>query len=136
MNGAGATLQAAAMIALQTAPGIGGVYDGVPLQEAFPHAVVECGPESDWSHKNGTGREIRLAVTVRDKSEQPARLRGLVAEAEAALETIAADLDGWRLVTLQYLRSRVVREPQARSANGAAPAWAGVIEYRARMLAQ
>lgn len=136
MNGAGATLHAAAMIALQTTPGIGGVYDGVPLQEAFPHAVVECGPESDWSHKNGTGREIRLAVTVRDKSEQPARLRGLVAEAEAALETIAADLDGWRLVTLQYLRNRVVREPQARSANGAAPAWAGVIEYRAHMLAQ
>jgi hypothetical protein len=49
---------------------------------------------------------------------------------------LAADLVGWRLVTLQYLRSRVVREPQARSANGAAPAWAGIVEYRARMLAQ
>ena len=44
----------------------------------------------------------------------------LVAEAEAALEAMGQDLGGWRLVTLHYLRSRVVREPQARSANGAA----------------
>lgn len=82
----------------------------------------------------GLGLALR-APSVRDKGERPARLRGLVAEAEAALEAMGQDLGDWRLVTLHYLRSRVVREPQTRSANGAAPAWAGVVEYRARMLA-
>ena len=41
---------------------LGAVYPGPPLQAAFPHAVVECGAETDWGHKSGRGRELRLAV--------------------------------------------------------------------------
>jgi hypothetical protein len=36
-----------------------------------PYAIVETGPEIDWSHKSGAGRELRLAVTLRDKGERP-----------------------------------------------------------------
>jgi hypothetical protein len=119
-------LQAAAITALQNAGGIGGVYDGPPLQAAFPYAIVECGPESDWSHKSGAGRELRLAVIVRDEGERPARLQRLMAEAEAAIDTMAGVLETWRIVTLRFTRSHAVREPKG--------AWAGMIEYRARML--
>ena len=122
---AGQQLQGAAMAALQAAPGIGGVYDGPPLQAAFPYAVVEAGPEGDWGHKSGAGREVRLSVTVRDEGERPARLHRLMAQAEAAMEGMAAP-EGWSIATMRFVRSRVVREPRG--------AWAGVIEYRARML--
>ena len=125
MTGAGAALQAAAVSALQAAPGIGGVYDGPPLQAAFPYATVEVGPESDWSHKSAAGREVRLAVTVRDQGERPARLHRLMAEAEAAMNLLEA-IDGWTVVTIRFLRSRVVREARG--------PWSAVIEYRARML--
>lgn len=126
MSGASEALSAAAIAALKTAPGIGGVYDGSALQAAFPYAVVECGPESDWSHKSGTGRELRLAVVVRDAGERPRRLRALMSEAEAALEALGAELEGWRLVSLAFLRSRTVSESRGK--------WTGVSEYRARLL--
>jgi hypothetical protein len=123
---AGAALQAAAIAALQEATGIGGVYDGPPLQAAYPYAVVETGPEIDWGLKSGTGREVRLAVIVRDQGERPGRLHRLIAEAEAAMSGLAA-VEGWQIVTMRFLRSRVVRETRG--------PWSGVIEYRARMLA-
>jgi hypothetical protein len=123
---AGQQLQAAAVAALRAAPGIGGVYDGPPLQAAFPYAMVEAGPESDWGHKSGIGREVRLAVTVRDEGERPARLHALMAEAEEAMEGLSPPSD-WSVVTMRFVRSRVVRDPKG--------PWAGMIEYRARMLA-
>jgi hypothetical protein len=128
---ASASLQAAAIAALREAPGLsGGVYDGPPLQAAFPYAVVECGPESEWGHKTGAGRELRLAVLLRDKGERPARLYASTGAAETALEAFAAiaEPEGWQLVTLRPVRSRTVREPGG--------TWLGVIEYRARMLAR
>ena len=106
------------------------VHGGPPLQAAFPHAIVETGPESDWSHKSGAGRELRLAVTIRDRGERPDRLRHLTAQAEAAVAAVEA-VEGWQLVTLRFVRSRIV----APARGGAEAEWAGVIEYRARLLA-
>lgn len=126
MSGASGALTAAAVAALDGVAGLNGAYDGPPLQAAFPYAVVEAGPERDWSHKSGEGRELRLAATLFDKGERPARLRALMAAAEAALDGIPVELDGWRLVNLVFLRGRMLRSNVA--------AWSGVIEYRARML--
>jgi hypothetical protein len=128
MSGAGIMLQAAAIEALEALE-LGGVYPGPPLQAAFPHAVVECGAETDWGHKSGRGRELRLAVTLRDAGERPDRAQAFAEVAEA---TIAAglDVDGWRLITLALLRRRILAEGRAGRAG-----WAVTIDYRARMLA-
>lgn len=117
-------LQQAVMASLQAIGRIG-VYDGPPLQAAAPYAVVEAGPETDWSHKSGAGRELRIAVSLFDKGERPVRLRALIGEAEEALDGLGSPA-GWQLVSMQFLRSRLVRDPKG--------LWAGVIEYRARML--
>lgn len=126
MSGAGAALVEAALTALRAVEGLNAVTDGPPLAAAFPYAIVEAGPESDWSHKSGEGRELRLAVLVRDKGERPTRLRGLVAEIEDAAAGIGPDLDGWRLVNLVFVRSSMLRSNAA--------AWSAAIEYRARLL--
>lgn len=122
MASASGALQAAAVAALRP---LMAVYDGPPLQAAFPYAVVEAGPETDWSHKTGEGREARIAILVRDAGERPERLRTLMETAQAAVDGIAAT-EGWQIVTLHFLRGRVARETK----NG----WAGAIDYRARML--
>lgn len=125
MSGAGQALAGAALAALRRVEGLNQVYDGPPLSAAFPYAVVETGPESDWSHKSGEGRELRLAILVRDKGERPARLRTLAAAVEAEAATIGPDLAGWRLVNLVFLRASMLRESGA--------AWSAAIEYRARL---
>lgn len=129
MSGAGAALRSAAIEALEALE-LGGVYPGPPLQAAYPHALVECGPESDWGHKSGPGREIRLAVTLRDSGERPERAQAFADVVEAAMEA-GLDVEGWRLVTLALLRRRTVAEGR-----GGRAGWAVAIEFRARMLAE
>jgi hypothetical protein len=126
MSGAGQALAEAAQAALRAIADLNGVYDGPPLTAAFPYAVVETGPEGDWSHKSGEGRELRLSLLLRDKGERPARLRGLVSAVEAAAGEIGPDLAGWRLVNLLFLRGSMLR--------GTGAAWTAAIEYRARLL--
>ncbi len=126
MSGAGQALVEAAVAMLRTVNGLNGIYDGAPLTAAFPYATVEAGPESDWSHKSGEGRELRLSILVRDKGESPARLRSLAVTVEAGVIAIGPELAGWRLVTLIFLRSSMLRGRDA--------AWTAAIEYRARLL--
>jgi hypothetical protein len=130
MRSAGQEIQAAAIAALKPVAGLSGAYAGPPLTAMTPYATVEAGPETDWSHKSGKGREVRLAVTVRDRGERADRLQEIAAAVEAALESMAAEMGGWRIVSLQFLRSRTVP-----AGKGSAPEWAAVIEYRARLLA-
>lgn len=126
MTGAGEVLTAAAIARLARIRVLAGVHEGAPIQAARPYATVETGPEVDWSHKTGLGREVRLAVTVRDQGERPERLRMLLAAAEAEMSDLAP-ASGWTIVTLSFLRSRIVAEGRT--------GWAGVLDYRARMLA-
>lgn len=125
-KGAGEALADAVIALLRPIGGLNGIYEGVPIQAACPYALVEAGPERDWSHKTGVGREVRLAVVLRDQGERPARLRRLAADAEAALGGLGA-ADGWQLVTFDFVRSMIVAQSAGR--------WALTLDYRARMLA-
>lgn len=127
MTGASEALRAAAVAALEQVGGIGRVHDAPPVTAAAPHALVEIDAESDWGHKSGTGREVRLAATLRGDGERPIRLRSAAGAAEAALRDLSRDLGAWRLVTMQHVRTREVRRPKG--------GWAIVIEFRARLLA-
>jgi hypothetical protein len=129
MSGAGEALQAAAIEAL-AALELGGIYPGRPLQAAFPYAIVECGAETDWGHKSGRGRELRLAVTLRDCGERPDRAQAFAQVAEAAIEA-GLEPEGWHLVTLAMTRRRTLAEGR-----GGAAGWIVAIDYRARMLAE
>ncbi|HST37118.1 MAG TPA: DUF3168 domain-containing protein [Allosphingosinicella sp.] len=125
MNASDALAQGAAA-ALAAVSGLTGIHEGRPVQAAAPYALIETGPELDWSHKSGVGREVRLAITLRDRGEHSTRLRALAAEADAAIEALTGETGGWRLVSLVYARGRLRAE-----ANGE---WSAVSEYRARML--
>ncbi len=130
MTDAVRTLQSAAVTALEAHPTLAdvltGVYDGPPPRAAFPYIALSDGPVSDWSTKTATGREIRLAVTVWDDGEEPARLHDLIGHAEDALAALPRDLPGWRVASCVFVRSIVARDP--------AGPWAGLVEYRVRML--
>lgn len=122
---AGGALQEAVASALTGEPALTGVYDGPPARAAFPYVVVDGGTEVDWSHKSGRGREVLLAVTLWD--EQPARLHALADRMETAVDAIA-EVGGWQLVNIAFLKRRIVRD--------AAGPWAAAMDFRARLLAE
>lgn len=123
---ASSALIAAAIAALKDVPGLSGAHEQAPFQAAVPSATVGVGMETDWGHKSGAGRELRLSVTLRDEGESPARLRALSGAAQAALEGIETD-GGWRLVTLVFVRSIFAAQAPGK--------WTAGLDYRARMLA-
>ncbi len=122
---AGGALQEMLAARLAAVPGLSGVYDGPPARAAYPYVVLDAGSESDWSHKNGAGREVLVAITVWD--EQPARLVALADAVEAAAAG-AESPAGWSMASLRFLRRRTLRD--------VAGPWATAIDFRARLLAE
>lgn len=98
------------------------VFDAPPARGGLPYAVVDEPVLSDWSTKSWSGREGRVVLTLHDGGERPVRLRGLLAAAEDGLP---ADLgEGWRVVRLALMRSRVLRVGDR---------WRGTTEFLVRM---
>lgn len=130
MSDASETLQTALVTALQSHPvlaeELSGIFDGPPPRAPFPYISVGDGLTADWSTKTATGREIRIALTVWDDGESAARIYQLVGHVEDAVAALPRDIPGWRIASCVFLRSFVARNPAA--------AWAGLIEYRVRML--
>jgi Protein of unknown function (DUF3168) len=131
MTDAVRTVQTALVAALETHPALAvalsGVYDGPEPRAAFPYISVTDGLVSDWSTKTAIGRELRMALTVWDDGEEATRLHDLIGHVEDAVAALPRDLPGWRVVSVLFLRSLVARD--------AAGPWAGLVEYRLRVLA-
>lgn len=132
MSGAVAVLQQAAVAALRADPvlaeELSGVFDGPPPRARFPYLAIGDALEGDWSTKTEIGREIRLPLTLWDEEANPTRLNRLMAAAGDALAPLSGVHQGWRIVSVQFLRSAVTRT--------AAGPWAGLIEHRIRLMAE
>jgi hypothetical protein len=121
---AGATIQAALATSIGSVAELTGVFDGPPARATFPYAAIDASTETDWSHKNGSGREVLVAVTLWD--DQPARLQSLADEIEARVLAIEVASE-WQLVSLSLVRRRTIRD--------VAGPWATAVDFRARLLA-
>jgi Protein of unknown function (DUF3168) len=103
------------------------VYNRAPPRARFPYLLISDGQVSDWSHKSGIGREIRLGLTLWDNAPAPAALLERADAVTQQMEQFPRDLPGWRLATLLYLRTLVSRSPDGPSA--------ALIEFRLRLTA-
>ncbi|RJF90784.1 DUF3168 domain-containing protein [Sphingomonas cavernae] len=123
-------VEAALMAALKGHAALTGATNGVLLagtgRATPPYVRLGESIAADWGTKDARGREIRVAVTLVDQGESAVRLHRLMAMAEEAIEGMARDADGWRLASIAFLRSRVMRD--------AAREWSGMIEYRVRAI--
>ena len=120
-----AMLQAAVVASLEGLD-VTGVFDAPPVRCALPYAVAEEAVLADWGTKDMAGREGRLAVSIHDGGERPVRLRVLAGAAEDAVGAMPRDLgEGWRVASLVFVRSRIVRDGVR---------WVAVSEWRIRML--
>jgi Protein of unknown function (DUF3168) len=123
-------VQAAAISALQAHPQlpslVSGIYDGAPARAQYPYIVVADAPSIFWGSKDVLGREIALVITVWNSPNHTQSLTALMGMIEDAIAGMNRVLAGWKVTTLNFTRSRIIRTP-------AAP-WSGLVEHRVRVL--
>jgi hypothetical protein len=106
---------------------VNGVFDAPPQRAVRPYLLVDDPVLTDWSTKDQDGREVRIAVLVRDTGPARQRARALAGEVEAAIAAMPAALEGgWRIVSRVLIRSRLVAEDETRLT--------AIVEHRVRML--
>jgi Protein of unknown function (DUF3168) len=103
------------------------VFDGPPAKASVPYVVVgECSG-TDWSTKDVPGRELRLAFTIVDEGETPARIGAIMPRLEAAAHAVVmGGIAGWDMGSFVLVRSRLVASAPGK--------WSAVMDYRLRVL--
>lgn len=103
------------------------VHDGVPGKSAPPTLIVGDCTGSDWGTKDKGGRELRIALTIEDDIETPARIGSIMPLADAGVQRVTGMISGWQVGSLRLIRSRLLRTNAGR--------WNALMDYRIRVLA-
>ena len=80
-----------------------------PVAASPPHLALVASAGIDWSTKTARGREIRLALELAGRGDDPAQTAVLAQRVEQRIATLAPQQAGYRIVVTQFLRSRVER---------------------------
>ena len=103
------------------------VTEEVPTRASPPWLAIAASASTDWSCKSNAGREIRIAVELHCRGDQPDTAADIVSAVERRIATLPSTQTGFSVVTAQFTRARA----EQRSAN----ARAILLEYRFRLLA-
>ena len=103
------------------------VVEEAPSRTALPWLAVAASASADWSAKDVAGREVRIALELHCRGDQPAAAGDLTAAIEARINALPPDQAGLRIVSITFLRARA----EQRAANTRAI----LLEYRFRVLA-
>lgn len=106
---------------------INAVVEEAPARTALPWLAIAASASADWSTKDQLGREVRVALELHCRGDQPDTAGNLVAAIENRIRALPAAQQGFRVVSVQFLRARA----EQRAANTRAI----LFEYRFRLLA-
>ncbi|MCX7677036.1 MAG: DUF3168 domain-containing protein [Alteraurantiacibacter sp.] len=123
-------LRAALIAWLKTDPALAGMLNCIteeaPVPASVPWLGITASASSDWSVKDRRGREIRLALELHLRGDQPETGANLVDAIETRIESLPRSQSGFTVVTVQFQRARA----EQRSNNQRAI----LVEYRFRLL--
>ena len=77
-----------------------------PLRAPVPWLGIATSASADWSTKDRRGREVRIALELHGRGDDPATLAALARAIEARIETLPTGQTGFTLATTQFLRAR------------------------------
>ncbi len=103
------------------------VTEEAPARPALPWLAIATSASADWSMKDRTGREVRIALELHCRGNRPDTAVALVAAIEARIATLPRTQSGFDVITAQFLR--------ARSEQRAGNVRSILFEYRFRVLA-
>ena len=102
------------------------ITEETPLRPAMPWLGIAASASTDWSVKTRKGREIRLALELHCRGDDPATPAALVRAIEARIEAMPSIQPGLHIATTLFLRARA--EQRANNVRSV------LIEYRFRVL--
>ena len=103
------------------------VTEEAPPRTALPWLAVAASASTDWSAKELRGREVRVALELHCRGDQPDAAAALVAGIEARIAALPSSQPAFQVVSIAFLRARA----EMRAANTRAV----LLEYRFRVLA-
>ena len=109
-------LRAALLDWLRAAPTLDGLLNAVeeesPVRASPPWLGIATSASIDWSAKERTGREIRVALELQTRGDNAAGDGALVVAIEKRITGLPQAQLGFDLVTVQFLRARAERRPR------------------------
>lgn len=124
-------LRAAVIAWLRADPALQAVLNAVeeeaPVRASPPWLGIAASASTDWSHKSGKGREVRLALELHLRGDDPATGSSTLAAIEDRIETLPAVQPGLHIINSTFLRARAEQRPGNLRAV--------LLEYRFRILA-
>lgn len=111
------------------AAALNAVVEEAPSRTALPWLGLTTSASTNWGTKTLAGREIRVALELNYRSDDPLGGAALVAGIEARVENLPSDqsANGFRVASIGLLRARAEQRDEA--------VRVVVLEYRARVLA-
>lgn len=103
------------------------IVEEAPSRTALPWLAIATSASVDWSTKTEAGYEIRIAVELHLRGDKPEDGAAVTSAVQARIASLPRDQGAYRIVTLNFLRSRA----EARANNTRAM----LLEYRFRTIA-
>ncbi|WFL78840.1 DUF3168 domain-containing protein [Altererythrobacter arenosus] len=102
------------------------VEEESPLSVSPPWLGIAASASIDWSTKDRTGREIRVALELFTRGDDAAADGSTINQIGRRIEAMPPAQPGFELVTIRFLRARAERRPNNMRAV--------LLEYRFRLL--
>lgn len=103
------------------------VTEEAPSRTALPWLAIATSASVDWSTKSEAGYETRIALELHLRGDRPEDGAAVTAAVQARVASLPRDQGAYRIVTLNFLRSRAEARPNNTRAM--------LLEYRFRTIA-
>ena len=102
------------------------VTEEAPTRVSHLWLAIAASASADWSTKDQRGREVRVALELHCRGDDPATAADLVRAIELRVETLPRKHANFTIATTQFLRARAEQRPGNIRAM--------LMEYRFRLL--
>ncbi|MEM6856819.1 MAG: DUF3168 domain-containing protein [Pseudomonadota bacterium] len=104
---------------------INAIEEESPLRASPPWLGISASASTDWSTKDRLGREIRIALELETRIDEPAADATILSAIESRVLDLPPFADGYELASIRFLRARSDRRDDNRRA--------ALLEFRFRL---
>ena len=104
------------------------IVEEAPSRTSLPWLAIVASASTDWGCKTHPGREVRIALELNCRGDQPGAAAELIEGIEHRIDTFPRDQGRYRVATIQFLRGRAEQRGTSTRAI--------LLEYRFRLLAE